>query len=156
MTEWLSPFTLVIYGMLERPPSMSTWPDVEHRSFGSISWVPDCRPSRAVFMHGETNFMTETPDSIPRIPALYGHIPCLDIEIHTWNARFHTMLGGWDSTYGMPGSSFVNGESNNYFEIYISRVRNSGFCVFFFPPHFRPTYLFREPDSTSTDQLLWM
>ena len=56
----------------------------------------------------------------------------------------------------MPGSSFVNGESNNYFEIYISRVQNSGFCGDPPPPRFRPTYLFREPDSTSTDQLLRM
>ena len=26
----------------------------------------------------------------------------------------------------------MNGESNNYFEIYVSKVRNSGFCFFFF------------------------
>ena len=65
-------------------------------------------------------------------PDLYGHVPCFDIEIHTWSARFRIMLGGWDSTCGMPGSSFVNGESNNYFEIYVSKVRNSGgFFVWF-------------------------
>ena len=66
----------MIFGMLERPPSMSTWPDVKHRSFGSISSVPAYRPSRAVFMHGETNFMTEIPDSISEIPASRLVWPC--------------------------------------------------------------------------------
>ena len=76
MAERLSLFTLVIFGMLERPPSMTTWPDAEHRSFGSMSSVPGYRPSRAVFMCAETNFMTEIPDSMSGIPASRLVWPC--------------------------------------------------------------------------------
>ena len=76
MAERLSLFTLVIFGILERPPSMTTWPDAEHRSFGSMSSVPGYRPSRAVFMCAETNFMTEIPHSMSGIPASRLVWPC--------------------------------------------------------------------------------
>lgn len=93
--------------------------------------VPGYRPSRAVFMCAETNFRTKM--QIPCLefqpPDLCGHVPCLDIAIHAWSARFHIILEA-EIPYGMPGSSFVSGESNNYFEIYVSTVQNSGSVCF--------------------------
>lgn len=40
---------------------MSTWPECTHRSTGSVPSVPGYMSGRPVFMHGESNFMTEMP-----------------------------------------------------------------------------------------------